>query len=158
MPTPRLPFDDVELAWGRPPGLPEDTPPPAHFLRLLFAFFGDLGLAALMFFLLVLGTRRWELSWSWMKMYAFAVVSLGLLTAWVEVSCLWFFRKTVGMHLVGVRFEKALKLKRAVAVWLVMLMAAPLFVLPLLAGGTGARWLEKVGGSSLIRENPHAGA
>lgn len=157
MSSPRLPFD-VELAWGTAPTPKAETPQPVGFFRLLVAFLGDLGLAVFLFFLVAAGMSRWELSWSWVEILGVAVVSLGLLGGWVEVACLWFFHKTVGMHLVGVRFEKPLKLKKAVSLWLMMLMAAPLCGLPLLVGAKGSRWLEKVAGSGLKPEDSHAGA
>lgn len=158
MSSPRLPFD-VELAWGTAPTPNKDEAPhPASFFRLFVAFLADLGLAALGFFLLAAGTSRWQLSWSWLQAFAMAVAGVGLLAGWVEVACLWFFHRTVGMYLVGVRFEKPVKLKKAVALWLVMLVAAPLCGLPLVLGGQGSRWLEKVAGSGLKREDPHAGA
>ncbi len=157
MSSPRLPFD-VELAWGTAPAPKAEAPQVAGFLRLLLAFLADLGVAALWFFLLAAGISLWELSWSWVEVSGIAFLGLGLLGGWVEVACLWFFHKTVGMHLVGVRFEKPLTLKRAISLWLVMLMAAPLLGLPLVVGGKGCRWLERVAGSEVKGESSHAGA
>jgi hypothetical protein len=62
------------------------------------------------------------------------------------------------MHLVGVRFEKPLKLKKAVFLWFFVLLAAPLLGLPLLLGGRGSRGLEKLAGSALTLESHPAGA
>lgn len=157
MSSPRLPFD-VELAWGTAPTPKAEAPRPAGFSPLFLAVLGDLGLAAVCFFLVAAGTSRWGLSWSWVEAFAVAVVSFGLLSGWVEVACLWFFHKTVGMHLVGVRFAKPLRLKKAISVWLAVLMASPLLGLPLVVGGEGSRLLEKIAGSGLKHEEPHAGA
>lgn len=157
MSSPRLPFD-VELAWGTAPAPRVEAPRPAGFLRLFLALLGDLGLAAVMLFAVAAGASRFQLSWSGLEVAGVLVVSLGLLAGWVEVACLWFFHRTVGMHLVGVRFEKPLKLKKAVSLWFLVLLAAPLLGLPLVVGGRGSRGLEKLAGSALTLESHPAGA
>lgn len=157
MSSPRLPFD-VELAWGRAPSPKIDTPRPAGFLRLFVAMLGDLGVAAVMFFSVAALASRFQLSWSGLEVAGVLGVGLGLLAGWVEVTCLWFFHRTLGMYLVGVRFEKPVKLKRAVFLWFLVLLAAPLLGLPLVLGGQGSRGLEKLGGSALTLESHPAGA
>lgn len=156
MASPRLPFD-VELNWGTAPAAVPVPPPAAGFLRLFVAVLVDLGFSALAFFSVVVGIGwAYELSFSGVQVAACAVLGV-LLAGWVEVGCLWLFHKTVGMHLLQVRADKAPTLGRSVSVWLAVLVSAPLVGLPLVLGGAGSRPLEKLAGSRLRLDQPGAG-
>lgn len=157
MASPRLPFD-VELAWGTAPAAPVAPPPAAGFVRVFLALLADAGFAALVFFSVVLGAGwGFELSLSALQVAACAAAG-GLAAAWVGVCSLWFFHKTVGMHLLRLRLESPVTPWRAVVVWLAIVLFAPLLGLPLSLGRPGARWLERLAGSRLKLEKPGAGA
>lgn len=156
MASSRLPFD-VELQWGAEPPV-EEPPRLSGSFRLFLALLGDLGFSALVFFLLVAGAvRGFELTLSWVQLAAFAAIS-GVVVGWVEVSCLWFFHRTVGMHLIQVRAETPPTLGRSLLVWLAVLLSAPLLGLPLVLGVSGMRPLERLVGSTVRLEKPGAGA
>ncbi|MGC8915745.1 MAG: hypothetical protein ACP5NF_02045 [Thermoanaerobaculum sp.] len=138
---------DVELAWGRAPEA--ESPPPAGFVRAFLAMLGDLGFAALCLFLVVGATAwRWDVSLSGPSLASCFATGF-LVSGWVEVASLWFFHRTLGLHLTGLRFEKPLSLGKAFRLWLAVLASAPLFALPLVLGAGGARILEKLAGAAL---------
>lgn len=78
------------------------------------------------------------------------VAAAGLLLASVlSTGCLWPWRGTPGMLLLGIAFSQPLPFGRMWRVWLVWLAALPLLGVPLIISGRGRTVAERLAGAAL---------
>lgn len=79
-----------------------------------------------------------------------AVAAAGLLLASVlATGCLWPWRGTPGMLLVGIAFSQPLSFGRVWRVWLVWLATLPLLGVPLIISAGGRSVAERLAGAKL---------
>jgi hypothetical protein len=144
---------DIPLVWEAPPGgaaaPPKTQAPPRQplracsSLRLLVAALGDLGLALVLFALVGVVALAFGAVLSPGQLVLLALAGTELAST-VAVGCLWGWRATPGMALLGANFVRPLTLQRSWMVWLAWFVLLPVAALPLLAAPRGRRPLERL--------------
>lgn len=163
MPRPRPPEQlDIPLVWDVDPPAPAEGPsprsarPPAPVGvgRLVVAALADLGvtLVALAISWLVAAAAG---GLDTVQLSLASIVGIEVATI-VGVGCLWGWRGTPGLLLLGVGFDHPLVLGRATALWLLWLLALPLAGLPLWVGRR--KLAERLGDAALRPRWSRAGA
>ena len=76
----------------------------------------------------------------------------------VALACLWAWRATPGMLLLGVCFSQPIPFGRVCTMWLVWLLALPLGGIPLAVRRHGESVAERLAGGVLSSRSPAAGA
>lgn len=130
---------------GRPAPAPVAKP---GVMRLWLAVICDLGLV-----LLAVG-GAWVaaalLGAALLPAQLVAVAAAGLLLASVlSTGCLWPWRGTPGMLLLGIAFSQPLPFGRVWRVWLVWVVTLPLLGMPLVISGGGRTVAERLAGAAL---------
>jgi hypothetical protein len=162
MPQPVPPRLDAELAWGRdhPPGparVPLAEPQVRTWARRLGAALADLGVLLLAVFLAWILTVVGGASLNPPQIAVGA--GLGALAlAPVALACLWVWRGTPGMLLLGLGVSRPMPFARAVWVAALWFVSLPLLGLPLSVRWRGESLLERLAGSRLRFRSPHGGA
>jgi len=159
---------DMPLVWELEPIPDEPTggegpfaPPPARAARpssgrLVLAAVADLGALLLGVALAWVVTAVLGGALDPFRLVLAALVGVEIFAV-VGVACLWSWRGTLGMLLLGATLEGPLPFGRAAGVWVWWLVCLPLAGLPLVMGSDGKRGLERVAGVRVsLRSSPSA--
>lgn len=162
MPRSQPPGFDAELAWGRshpsePPPVPLPGRRTGHLGQILVAALADLGV------LLLAVAAAWLVAaaaGASLNPYQIAVAAVvgALALGPVAIACLWVWRGTAGMLLLGVEAERALPFSRALGVAVVWFASLPVLALPLGVRWGGRSLLERVMGAALRSRSLHVSA
>jgi hypothetical protein len=148
---------DIPLVWeAEPPPIPLDDEPrpaeappvPCGVARLLVGAAADLGivllvLAVLWIIVALEGIVARDLQLIFLGLAGFELASV------VAMGCLWGWRGTPGMLLMGVGASRPLSLGRAFGLWASWFVLLPLLGAPLAVGRRGRRLVERLAGSPL---------
>jgi hypothetical protein len=151
------PMPEEPLARDDPFTPTEAPPPPAGVGRLVLAALADLGVVLLS--VAAVWSIATDLGATLDPIRLAVVGAVGLEAASIlAAGCLWAWRGTPGLLLLGVAFGSPLTARRAIRLWWWWMWTLPVAGLPMLLGARGRRGMERLAEQPISLHSPRGAA